>query len=914
MTDSPQTVAGSTMKSFTQTLDVQKALAGKLFDSAPEGVFSPGPPLAEKDAAPVANSPDPNDRPENWKTTDMTPLPRNAREVYCQIVLRKVRHLPLSKTFFSPNRMRRSAGRIRLDRVYIDQTVQMATPATADLSPNFAPCEADAPRFKALEAAATHRHLVITGDPGGGKSTFLHYLTLHLAVQNSGLRIHGPKRLRGWPESEQDVLPVLVNLPDFSKSMMAVTGRPAPRHLWQFVLDELKSENLTGSARMLRMAFEQGKAMMLLDGLDEVPTARERERVRDAIQEFADRYPQCRLMVTCRTLTYEEPTTQLPDMPVARLLGFSEGLRNHFLHLWFKELSRQGEITSTGDAEALCHCLQEAIRSPHLSPLSANPLLLTLMALIHQNIDSLPISRAVFYETAVDMLLWRWDQIKTQGRELLPPLRWLYLDADCNCNDDDVKKIIMEMAFQGRDAQGGDGPAADVNEMRILRALARLHPEQSIDWADRMARTIQLRAGLFIHNEPETYTFSQSILQSYLAGGHLSTHPDFSRVSMRLLEQHTAWRDVILMAVNRMIYHEKDKDRPLALAAELCSARDPMGDALWRQTHLAGEILLELGQKHIQESALARDLQERIHSRTLALVQGDHLKPDDRNGGMDLLHQLGFKAGDAKSPRVKITEDPLLRFMKIPAGEFLMGSDPKKDPKAGKEEQPLHKVNLSLYYIGKHPTTVGQFRTFVSETGYQPQGSWDACAERDDLPVVSVSWYDAMAYCRWLNETLKPVSQILRERDWVVRLPTEAEWEKAARGLDGRIFPWGKAPDPRIANYEKSGMGSVKPVGSFPKGISPFKCHDMAGNVWEWTHSLWGKSYDQPTFRYPYDPTDGREDASAGTDINRVVRGGSFSDDDWAIRCAFRIAYVADSGLRELGFRVAIGPRLNPEA
>jgi formylglycine-generating enzyme required for sulfatase activity len=151
---------------------------------------------------------------------------------------------------------------------------------------------------------------------------------------------------------------------------------------------------------------------------------------------------------------------------------------------------------------------------------------------------------------------------------------------------------------------------------------------------------------------------------------------------------------------------------------------------------------------------------------------------------------------------------------------------------------------------------------------------------------VGVTWYEALAYCRWLTEQLRawerraePIRQLLCEESWQVRLPGEAEWEKAARGTEGRIFPWGNEPDPDRANCGDTGISSTSAVGCFPGGGSPYGVLDMAGNVWEWCHSLY-----QP---YPYKQEDGQEDLGAGG--TRVLRCGSFDSSLRCVRCASRL-------------------------
>jgi len=289
---------------------------------------------------------------------------------------------------------------------------------------------------------------------------------------------------------------------------------------------------------------------------------------------------------------------------------------------------------------------------------------------------------------------------------------------------------------------------------------------------------------------------------------------------------------------------------------------------------------------------------ERIQKWLIAAVRSARtLAARERAACGDILARLG-------DPRFRpeawyLPDEPLLGFVEILDGPFLMGSDEKQ-----------HKVTLPLYYIARYPVTVAQFQSLVSESGYKPEDpkSLEGLANH---PVVYVTWYDVLAYCEWLTEQLRnwqgtpePLSSLFNKQGWCVTLPSEAEWEKAARGTDGLIYPWGNEPNPNLANCFDTGIHTTSAVGCFPGGASPYGCEEMSGNVLEWTRSLWGE--------YPY-PTEGkeraqREDLSARD--SRVLRGGAFYLDAELVRCAFREFGDLDPDFRDylFGFRVVVSP------
>ena len=254
-----------------------------------------------------------------------------------------------------------------------------------------------------------------------------------------------------------------------------------------------------------------------------------------------------------------------------------------------------------------------------------------------------------------------------------------------------------------------------------------------------------------------------------------------------------------------------------------------------------------------------------------------------------------------------LPDDDLLGFVEVPAGPFTMGSDPAIDPRAFENErwspdQAQGRVDLPAFAIGRYEVTVAQFLAFAGAAGVAVAVDAETLRGAPDQPVGSVSWPDALAYCRWLDATLREwagTPAVLRkwlDAGWRITLPSEAEWEKAARGADGRVYPWGEVPRRDRGNF--GGTDAPTPAGSFDCPECPFGLGDMSGNVWELTRSPY-----QP---YPYDENDDTGDLAA--DALFVMRGGSFMDPEGNVRAAVRGG--ADPGVRRpfIGFRVVITP------
>ena len=218
----------------------------------------------------------------------------------------------------------------------------------------------------------------------------------------------------------------------------------------------------------------------------------------------------------------------------------------------------------------------------------------------------------------------------------------------------------------------------------------------------------------------------------------------------------------------------------------------------------------------------------------------------------------------------------------IPAGEFAMGSDRGQD-----DEQPVHRALLSAFYLDAYEVTVSRYAEFLATQKPDPPFKWNEATSgsHENKPVIGINWYDARDYCRWVGK----------------RLPTEAQWEMAARGNEGRIYPWGNVhPTKGHANAGQikwRGYETLTNVGQFELGKTPNGVYDLAGNLWEWVADWYDSAY------YQFSPRENPTGPSAGP--LRVLRGGAWNNDSKSIRSANRAGYAPDARRNDLGFRCA---------
>ncbi|MEF8755624.1 MAG: SUMF1/EgtB/PvdO family nonheme iron enzyme [Accumulibacter sp.] len=479
--------------------------------------------------------------------------------------------------------------------------------------------------------------------------------------------------------------------------------------------------------------------------------------------------------------------------------------------------------------------------------------------------------------------------------------------------------MAQHLAFHMHQQGADQGREIEEPALRaILRGEAEFLPR-----IDDLLRQAQQR-GSVLEERDGAYRFLHLALQEFLVGRYLSevTGRESRERMLEVLAGRLAdpwWREPILLLGGYQATHAARSAREL-----LRALADAAGDADAR--FAAAELAATAATAALEWRESGEPLRADCARRIVTLLDdADALagaRAVLRARAGDRLAQLGDPRFDPQ--RFFLPADDTLGFVRIAADpDFVIGTrsaDRERVARIGGYAVYDHEIDelptpTREFRIAHYPVTVAQFRAFVAATGLAI-GDADALADPDSRPVRRVSWHEALAWCDWLNEMLlrspalagSRVAALVRH-GWRVALPSELEWEKAARGgLRGAVFPWGDDADEgdgRRANHAGSRIGDTSVVGCF--AANGHGLHDMAGNVWEWTGSLWGTDFGKPDFAYPYQVDDPRrEDLRAGDEVLRVVRGGSwrFRRDD--ARCGIRFRYPPDVRSDYVGFRVVL--------
>jgi len=845
-------------------------------------------------------------------------------------------------------------GKVRLDAVYVDLDViaplreEIENLHSWGLRQVWSEEGVRTPLLEALSQPSAVR-VVLIGDAGSGKTTFVNYLTAVLAKKVAGTAV---------PELSNPFLgnlPVRLLLREVATRIPAGSDEGTAEMLWGALREDI--DHLLGPTMAERLfpylqerLLNEG-GIFLLDGLDEVPEAGGRRScLLQAVNILLNSLPEgSRFILTSRPYAYSDPALQLSEIPILDLAPFNERQIERFVNYWYVAI-RPALGWSEKIAEERAARLMNALQlRPYLVDLASRPLLLTLMATLHSSKGQLPEGRAELYEESVKLLLGRWQQ---SGKQLSEP----EIEKVLRIGDGKIRGALEKVAFETharqrlQDQQSED--LAAIAQAEVLAAFAEISKEVH---PGLILKYLNQRAGLLIECRPGIYTFPHRSFQEYLAACYLADNEaDLAETLRKLVyEDFIWWREVFLLEVGKL---------SLSIAAQVINVLIPRSiekvgnftDEDWRAAVLAGQALMELrlwervdGKPHLE------DLLERVRDWLMVLVSGGHLPIKERWLAGNILGVLGdHRLG------VGLRSDglPDIDWIKISGGFFVMGSR-EDEPEAVENEISRGIINLPRYHISRYLITNAQFRPFVESDGYNNMEYWtidgwkwregdqiglsvleeslknvdpsavieyprdllenyrnllawrtpekrgypagwnDPQWNMPNYPVVGITWYEAVAYCAWLS----------RQLNRAVRLPSEAEWEKAARGseLEDKRYPWGMEWQDGLANTKETGLGQTSAVGMFPMSAGAYKVHDIVGNVWEWTRSRYGNhNISQCDYPYPYIPEDGREYAQ-GIKLP-VLRGGSWFDGARCVRCAYRDWFVPDYYNFNVGFRIVL--------
>jgi formylglycine-generating enzyme required for sulfatase activity/energy-coupling factor transporter ATP-binding protein EcfA2 len=828
----------------------------------------------------------------------------------------------------------------RLREVYVSLRLAAGDAAT---SPSFSWNQVFSP---------DHRRLVILGPPGSGKTTLLHYLVLVF----TGAITHTLRARLGSP------FPMIGRLRELG-------GEGGPS-----TLTELLSQScpVSGAPQgFFERRLRSGGCIVMLDGLDEVLDSDLHQRVVGEIEKLVGDYPENIFVVTCRVAGWR---SQLPGFRTYEIQELSTDNIRQFIGAWYREVLRTQKVNLLGASptpeavkQAEGQALAEAGERTEMlwQALSANqgrlrisltPLILSLITLVHfHRYADLPKGRSRLYQQCLDILLELWD---LEDKRLGP--------AGPTLNEKLMVLRAIAFHYLEQDLLEAELP---VIEQVVTPLLPRINVAVG---ATELIRQIWERSGILVEQAIGQYGFAHRALHDYLAAAYLVENE-----RDEILVEHAGeerWQEVTLIAVGlapearacrlvgSFLEHEGEEAAGLEMAGLSLAEDVQLGDDL--RGEIRNRLLERLGSEQaagpfarLASALMTADLKtasewmeqvlrgsdQELRARVLGLL--DELDREHAAPFVPILQKVIGDPDEAASVRARAAaaiagidveldaegwqvlaaarQGPdekvkaaatwawceLGRFkelglVKVPEGEFLMGSDDEFD-----HEKPQHVLYLPDFYIGRNPVTVGEYRDYVEASGKQP-GATDCLDRPLNHPVVRINWNEALAYAQWYGYTL----------------PSEAEWEKASRGTDGRRFPWGNEWRPVHANTkeywsdQRTGRNIVDrilrrrvleqgttEIGRFsPAGDSPFGCTDMAGNVWEWTRSIWGKDFGNPEFVFPYVAHDGREDESS--DHLRVLRGGAFDYFHWFARCSYRYSLNPDFRFGHLGFRVVVLP------
>lgn len=773
-------------------------------------------------------------------------------------------------------------------------------------------------RLDGVDAVALAETVVIAGPPGSGKSTVVRYVTHSLC---NWLLDREPSSAAAtfrasWPTQAPDRIPLHIDLRQlFSHSEFEdVSKTPTVKQLTSILSNDL---DLDIDLRQELLACEL-PTLWVLDGVDEIPLplgedglSKRIRQIRSLIAAVRAEYDDAVVVLTCRD--YALKAWELDDFRHFTLAS----LTNEDAEMLLTRLCQQRGIDAA-QLDAEVGRVLAAIREVPAA-LRDYPLFLSLMAAIYWDDDEgggLPHTRAALYQRAIDLLLDRWTHDESDE----PLVRRL------NCTRDDLIVRLEGVAFATHSLSIEDSnETPDINFSTLLVELFRMG--NTVD-VHRVLAYLSEHSGVLVARDPEVFAFAHRGFQEYLAGSHLKREAEsrlqrggqeaFPSVVDLLASDPLLWREPLLLMAESIVEGSRPDDIWILVGEMIESVESSDTDhERWWAGWLVAKIFY---QQDLIDRVSTRDrhLVARVGASARRLLESGALTAaarcdaamalgvigDDRAGvGLDDngIPDIALIPVSAGRPRLGTTDDDRARLDSAIAAGWGFG-----------RESPAYEVELSDYMVAAVPITVGQFNAFLyAPDGYGAPDWWspealqwrDGAPERpmttfralDNHPVVNVSWYESVAFCSWLSVRLgRPI-----------RLPTEPEWENAARNGDVRLFSWGDHFSPERCNCKESGFGQPVPVGCYPTAADHTNTIlDLSGNIWEWcsTAAVDGEGAE---FSYPYSPTDGREGLELGPLAYRIVRGGSFVNPPFLVRCAYRGRDRPGERASRIGFRVA---------
>jgi len=595
------------------------------------------------------------------------------------------------------------------------------------------------------KALQRYRRLVIIGDPGCGKTTLISYIGLTYARTLFGAENLVQERLG---LTEEDTLPILVpllNLGYLLKEKYAKPLKDGPKILLDFLKDYYAAQRIELPEEFFSQYLDSGRAILLFDGMDEVADPTMRQRVARIIEKFAARFQKCRFVVTSREVGYEGAARIEAEFGLAKVREFNTQEVRQFVTDWTRAVettlagSDSPDIVYLADQQA--NRLIGAIESnSRVADLAVNPLLLTVIALVHRYRAQLPERRSELYEEAVEVLLAHWDEAK--GLETNTPIANRELDAG------DRRSLLEPVAFWMHECQKREIERTDLVE-QLLPAFTNIisNVTEARKAVNTFINLINVRSGLLVERGIGVYSFAHLTFQEYLTARTLADRKDvIEYTSTRLSDPW--WREVILLVSGYMSTQGTRRVSEFVqsiLTADKTTEPEPHHHLL-----LAAECLYDVGPARVAGDLLGE-------ARKLLQKQVDApIGFKDRRSVLNKVYATNALARiESGQVITRYWKYPFgePEWITIPEGEFWMGND-QGDP----DERPLHKMHLPEFKISQVPITNGQYYLYTKETNTKPPSHWrigNIPAGLDGHPVVGITWYEAMKYCLWIGQKIR---------------------------------------------------------------------------------------------------------------------------------------------------------------